>query len=176
MKSLTRRLLAFAFLSAAAGLLSSCVTTSGGGGPRNLDPQDPALLGRNAQIRAEQPGNHYIGRRYWIEGTRFWGFVRRPGQLWDDAPLVMMNETRKHTPDRLPEKNSGGPSHGYDHGYEYKLTGRFTGDKVYDPNSNQVLPEFLLLDYELISKRPGFLFHPRQQFEKMRIPKPPVYD
>ncbi|MFT5465254.1 MAG: hypothetical protein ACI8UO_000342 [Verrucomicrobiales bacterium] len=179
MKSLISRLLVLALLPAAAGLLSSCETISRpttGGGTRGLDPTDPVLIGRNAQIRAEQPASYYIGRRYWIEGTRFWGFVRRPGQMWDDAPLSIMNESQKHQPDRLPEKNSNGNSHGYDHDYEYKLTGRFTGQKVYDPNSNLVLPEFQLQDYELISKNPGFLFHPRQKFEKLRIPKPPNYN
>lgn len=165
-------------ISAAASLLTSCTTMSHGssaGRPTNLDPNDPQLLARRAQIRAEQPGNYYIGRRYWLEGTRFWGFLRRPGQQWDDARLVIMNENVKKQPDRLPESNPGGNSHGYDHNYEYKIRGNFTGHKVYDPNSNQELPEFILRDYELVSRNPGFLFHPRQVFEAKRVPKPPLY-
>ena len=176
------RIIPLVALAAAAGLLASCETITSGtsrpsprGAASNLDPNHPALLARRSEIRAEQPGNYYIGRRYWIDGTRFWGFVRRPGQQWDDGQLTIMNENRKLQPDRLPEKNPNGPSHGYDHNYEYKLVGGFTGAEVYDPNSNQVLPEFLLQDYEVRSKRPGFLFHPQEKFEPLRVPKPPVY-
>ena len=133
------------------------------------------LVQRRAQIAAEPRGSYYIGRRYWLDGTRFWGFVRRPGQQWDEAQLVVMNESQKLQPDRLPEIGPPGERHGYDHNYEYKLWGRFTGGRIYDPNSNQVLPEFLLTNYELKSSHPGFLFHPLQRFEKKRVPKPPQY-
>ncbi len=171
-------LLAMATLLA-AGLLSSCSTASSGtttanrnGTPR-LSANHPAILTRNAQIATESRGDYYVGRRFWIKGTRFWGFVRQPGQPWHEAKLVVINESIKHTPDRLPEVNPGGNAHGYDHNYEYKLTGRYTGNRIYDPNSNQVLPEFQLTGYTLINPSPGFLFHPDQKFEKNRIPKPP---
>ena len=138
-----------------------------------LDPNDPRLLERRAQIAAETPGNYYIGRRYWLKGTNFWGFVRKPGQQWDQAKLVMLSEKVKRAPDRLPEDGPDGSRHGYDHNYEYKLYGEFSGQRVYDPNSNQILPEFVLRDYELISTRPGFLFHPNQRFEPLRVPTIP---
>lgn len=138
-----------------------------------LDANDPRLLERRAQIAAEAPGNYYIGRRYWLEGTNFWGFVRKPGQQWDEAKLVMLSEKVKRAPDRLPEDGPAGSRHGYDHNYEYKLYGEFSGQRVYDPNSNQILPEFVLRDYELISARPGFLFHPNQRFEPRRVPTIP---
>ncbi len=159
-------------LTAAAIVLPGCSTPGGGSSGGRLNPNHPAVAARNAQISAEPRGNHYIGRRYWLEGTRFWGFVRKPGQTWRDAKLVMMNESVKHTPDRLPEVNPGGKAHGFDHNYEYRLTGRFTGARIYDPNSDQILPEFLLTGYEVISRRPGFLFHPQEDFGK-RVPKAP---
>ncbi len=152
---------------------SSSTKTSATTGQR-LDPNNPLLKQRNALIAQEELGDYYIGRRFWIDGTRFWGFVRKPRQPWHEAKLVVMNETQKHTPDRISEDTLSGPKHGFDHNYEYKLYGSFSGQRIYDPNSNQVLPEFMLKDYELISSNPGFLFHPQQRFEKNRIPKPPA--
>lgn len=140
-----------------------------------LNPNHPALLSRNAQIAAETPGDYYIARRYWIPGTRFWGFIRAPRQPWDQAKLVILNENKKRAPDRLPETSPAGPSHGYDHNYEYIFKGHYSGERIYDPNSNQILPEFQLESYELVSSNPGFLFHPNEVFQKNRIPKAPVY-
>jgi hypothetical protein len=141
-----------------------------------LDPNHHAVVARRAEIAAEPRGDHYIGRRYWLEGTRFWGFVRRPGQSWEEAKLVMLGEKVKRAPDRLPEAGGiGTKAHGFDHNYEYKLKGYFSGDRIYDPNSNLILPEFVLQDYELLSKNPGFLFHPQQRFEPNRVPEPPRY-
>jgi len=162
----------FCGLLAASVWMTGCATV----GNTGLDPNHPALQQRRAQIAAETPGNYFIGRRYWIEGTRFWGFVRKPNQPWEQAQLVMMNENKQHTPDRLPEiAPAGGLAHGYDHNYEYKLYGRFTGDRIYDPNSNKPLPEFMLERYELISRSPGFIFHPNEVFEKNRIPVAPKF-
>ncbi len=164
-------------------LLTSCSSTGGAASNsgssttartgQRVDPNHPLLKRRNAEIAQEPLGDYYIGRRYWIEGTRFWGFVRKPRQPWHHARLVMINESKKLTPDRVSEETVEGPRHGYDHNYEYKIVGSFTGAEVYDPNSNQVLPEFMLEDYELISSNAGFLFHPNQRFEKNRIPRPP---
>ena len=50
------------------------------------------------------------------------------------------NEETTLQPDRLPEASGQGKSHGFDHNYEYKIYGTFTGDRVYDPNSNKILP------------------------------------
>jgi len=153
--------------------LSSCQTIGTSVISGNLNPNHPELLSRRARIEAEPPGNYYIGRRYWVPGTRFWGFVREPGQHWEDAKLVVFNENQKKAPDRLPEAAESGPSHGYDHNYEYILKGEFSGERIYDPNSNQILPEFVLRDYKLVSSQPGFLFHPNEVFQKNRVPKPP---
>jgi hypothetical protein len=100
------------------------------------------------QIAKEPPGDYYIGRRYYKVDYKFWGFIRKPGQPWSTAKLVMMNEQEKLAPDR--EKGTLGS----DHGYEYKLYGRFSDQTVYEPASNGFYPEFVLTGYELISTDP----------------------
>ena len=99
-----------------------------------------------AQIQAEPPGDYFIGRRYFKPDYHFWGYVRRPGQPWTTAQLVMLNENQKLAPDREQI------NFGFDNNYEYKLYGRFSGDKVYEPASNGVYPEFVLKGYELIEE------------------------
>ena len=158
-------------------LLSSCVTTSGdrSGGSAG-DPNHPANRQRASEIMSEPPGDYWVARRWWTEGTRFWGYVRRPCQPWSQSQLVMVNESVRHTPDRLPESPETGPAHGFDHNYEYRFWGRFTGKEVYDPNSNLMLPEFLLENYELINATPGFLFQPGERYNSKRLPPkfPPI--
>jgi hypothetical protein len=104
------------------------------------------------RIGAEQPGDYYIGRRYFKPDFKFWGYVRKPGQPWSTAQLVMLNEKQKLAPDRAALK------FGSDNNYEYKLYGSFSGDKVYEPASNHVYPEFVLKDFELISQNPPPIF------------------
>lgn len=137
----------------AACLLAACETAP-----------PPEVLQRRAVIAREPPGDYFIGRRYFVPGTRFWGWIRRPGEPWDTARLVVMNESRQRTPDRLPEDPAQGPPHGYDNNFEYRLEGRITGAPVYDPNSNLVLPEFLLTGIDLRERRPGFLFRPDEEY------------
>lgn len=103
-------------------------------------------------IAAEQPGDYFIGRRYYKPDYKFWGYVRKPGQPWSTAELVMLNEKQKLAPDR--ERLDFGS----DNNYEYKLYGNFSGDKVYEPASNGVYPEFVLKGYELISENPTPIF------------------
>ena len=52
------------------------------------------------RIAAEAPGDYYIGRRYYKPDFKFWGYVRRPGQPWTTAQLVMLNKKQKLAPDR----------------------------------------------------------------------------
>ena len=81
--------------------------------------------------------------------------MRRPGQPWSTARLVMLNENRKLAPDR--EVNQFGA----DNHCLYRLYGRFTGERVYEPVTNRVYPEFLLAGYTLLdTDRPPF-FSPR---------------
>jgi hypothetical protein len=104
------------------------------------------------RIAAEPPGDYYVGRRYYKPVYKFWGYVRRPGQPWSSAQMVMLNEKQKLAPDR--ERLSFGS----DNNYEYKLFGYFSGDKVYEPASNTVYPEFILKSYEVISTNPSPIF------------------
>ncbi len=135
--------------------------------------KDPRVVARNAKIRQEPRGNHYIGRRYWVKGSRTWGWVRKPGQPWEKARLVVTNERYKKNPDRLPEfrRPGGGLTNGYDHNYEYRLNGYFSGDEVYDPTTNLILPEFVLQDYQLLDQEPGWLFSPRDRMGNERLPR-----
>jgi hypothetical protein len=104
------------------------------------------------QIAAEPSGDYYVGRRYYKPDYKFWGYVRKAGQPWSTAELVMLNEKEKLAPDRERLE------FGSDNNYEYKLYGYFSGDKVYEPASNGIYPEFVLKKYELISTTPPPIF------------------
>ncbi|WP_234044699.1 hypothetical protein [Haloferula rosea] len=148
----------------ATTLLCQCAGSFGSG---NMG--GPTVEERKAQIAAEPKGDYFVGRRYYVKKTRFWGYVRRPGQSWDRSKLVVMREDKKRTPDRYPENGSGNQRYGFDQNYEYKLNGYFTGSKVYDPNSNQVLPEFMLTGYEVLNRQPGWIFRPDDRYDPYRI-------
>ncbi len=100
----------------------------------------------------ETPGSYFVGRRYYKPDFKFWGYIRRPGQSWSESQLVMLNEKQKLAPDRERLE------FGSDNNYEYKLYGYFSGDKVYEPASNGIYPEFVLQRYELISTSPPPIF------------------
>lgn len=141
-------------------LLFSCLLLS----LPSCESVDPQVAARNTLIAAEPRGDYFIGRRYHVDTTRFWGYVREPGQPWSTARLVIMNESRKTTPDRLPEEGEG-MLHGYDNNHEYRIRGRYTGRGFYDPNSNLTLPEFLPVSFELLNPSPGFLFNPKERHQ-----------
>src|SRR5438874_12300358 len=103
-------------------------------------------------IAAEPAGDYFIGRRYYKPDFKFWGYVRRPGQPWSEAELVLLNDKQKLAPDR--ERLDFGS----DNNYEYKLYGYFSGDKVYEPASNTFYLEFVIKNYELISTNPPPIF------------------
>ena len=150
-------------------VLCQCADTGGysGGGSAGATMGGPTSAERAAQIAAEPSGSYFVGRRYYIQKTRFWGYVRKPGQPWKTAKLVMINESKMAQPDRKPETRGAG-SYGYDQNYEYKLRGYYTGDKVYDPNSNQILPEFMLTGAEVTNKDPGWIFSPSDRYYPLR--------
>lgn len=104
------------------------------------------------KIQSEPPGDYFIGRRYFKRDYKIWGYVRRPGQPWSSAQLVMLNEKKKLAPDREHL------NFGEDNNYEYKLYGNFSGEKVYEPASNTIYPEFVLEKYELLSTNPAPIF------------------
>src|SRR5438046_9578512 len=107
-----------------------------------------ARIEMTQHIAAEPTGDYYVGRRYYKPDYKFWGYVRKPGQPWSTAELVMLNEKGKLAPARERLE------FGSDNNYEYKLYGYFSGDKVYEPASNGIYPEFVLQGYELISTPP----------------------
>ncbi|MEY2479799.1 MAG: hypothetical protein QOI04_726 [Verrucomicrobiota bacterium] len=128
----------------AAILLAGCETV-----PQGIQQ---AKIDMAKRIASEPPGDYYIGRRYYKPDFKFWGYVRKPGQPWSTSQLVMLNEKEKLAPDRQQV------NFGSDNNYEYKLYGHFTGDRVYEPASNTVYPEFALKGYEVISTNPPPIF------------------
>lgn len=147
-------------------VLSQCASTPGGS---NLG--GPTVEERNAKIASEPTGNFYYGRRYYIEKTRFWGYLRKPRESASRAKLVLMREDKKRTPDRMPE--GGNPGYGFDNNYEYRIEGYYTGKEAYDPNSNQFLPEFMLTGYQVLDRQPGWLFRPDDRYDRFRITMTP---
>ena len=148
-----------ALVAAALALLPGCATLP-----------SPEVAARNAAIAQEPAGDYFIGRRYYVESTKFWGWLRQPRQSWETARLVMMNEARCRTPDRVAEEPAdGSPAHGFDHNREYRITGRYTGRAIYDPNSNLFLPEFELRSITLVNAAPGFLFRPDERYMDMAV-------
>lgn len=132
------------FLFLAAILLAGCETV-----PQGIQQ---AKIDMAKRIATEQPGDYFIGRRYYKPDFKFWGYVRKPGQPWATSQLVMLNEKQKLAPDRQQV------NFGSDNNYEYKLYGRFSGDRVYEPASNTIYPEFILKGYEVISTNPPPIF------------------
>ncbi len=132
-----------------------------------------AIAVREQIISSEPKGNYYIGRRYHVPATRFWGYLRKPGTSWRDAQLVIMEESSKLVPDRYPESDST-PSYASDDNYEYRIYGHYTGKKAYEPNSNLPLPVFKLTGYELIDKKPGWLFKPSERRSDEAVSLRPV--
>ncbi len=104
------------------------------------------------KISSEPRGDYFIGRRYFKPDFKFWGYVRQPGQPWSQSVLVMLNEKQKLAPDRQQLH------FGIDNNYEYKLYGYFSGERVYEPASNTIYPEFVLKGYEVISTNPPPIF------------------
>lgn len=158
-------------------LLSSCsdggYSSGGTYGPPNMG--GPSTADRAAKIATEPTGNFFYGRRYYIEKTRFWGYLRKPRQSASSAQLVVFNESKKRNPDRLPEAGPVGRRYGFDQNYEYRINGYYTGNKVYEVNSNQILPEFMLTGYELITPTPGWLFSPKDHYNPESLTLSPGY-
>ena len=140
--------------------VSGCETT--GSTAARPDPRVAAM------IAAESPGNYFVGRRYYKNDYKMWGWVRRPGQPWSSAQLVMLNENSKLAPDRAAG------TLGIDNNHEYRLQGRFTGGKVYEPASNDFYPEFVLTGHELLSSAPPMIYTDRRALDPaVRLLMPP---
>lgn len=161
-------LLPFALLSCAGSSDSSgnFVSRSGSG---TIISQTPTTAQRKVNIANEATGAHFIARRYFVKRTAYWYYIRKPRQSWNDSKLSVVNDWKVRGPDRLAEAGPLGARLGYNQNYEYKLWGRFSGEKVYDPNFNSYLPEFILDRYELISKKPGWIFTPKDRYNPEKV-------
>ncbi|MCX7868347.1 MAG: hypothetical protein N2322_00190 [Terrimicrobiaceae bacterium] len=137
-----------ALLAAAllAALLAGCQTPSA--------VRDHAL---DEAIRAEPPGDYFVGRRMYKRDYKMWGWVREPGKPWRTARLVMLNEQQVLAPDRAQNRI------GSDNNFEYRLRGRFSGETVYEPASDGFYPEFVLAGYELVSTNPPDIYVQKRQ-------------
>jgi hypothetical protein len=149
----------------ACSLLTQCGSSSMGTG--NMG--GPTVEERNFKIANEPEGDFFYGRRYFVQKTRFWGYVRKPRQPWSRAKLVLLVEDKKKAPDRLPEDGPEGQRYGFDNNYDYRLRGYFTGQDGYEPNSNQFLPLFMLTSSEVVDRQPGWLFRPDDRYDRNRI-------
>ena len=129
----------------------------------------PTIEERTIAIANEPTGDFYYGRRYHVDKTRFWGYLRKPRQPWRTAKLVMLRQDKLRVPDRLPEDGPKGQRHAYDQNYEYRIEGYYTGRKAYDPNSNQILPEFMLTGFELRDQDPGWIFSPEDRYHPKKV-------
>lgn len=134
-----------------------------------------AIAAREAQIAAEPKGNFYIGRRYYVPYTRFWGYLRKPGESWRTAKLVMMDERTLHTPDRGPEPPLPNAVYGTDQNVEYIVRGRYTGEEAYDSATDKPYPLFRATSYEVRDRKPGFLFKPSEKYSKEYVTLAPVF-
>ncbi len=134
----------FSLAAIALLLLAACQTV-----PSIDEKRRQAML---EAIPFEPPGNYFVGRRYYKKDYKFWGFVRKPREMWAEAELVLLNEHTRLAPDRQQGEL------GKDNGFEYKLYGEFSGDTVYEPASNRFYPEFVLFDYDLVTTDPGPIF------------------
>lgn len=158
--------LKWALASGLTLLLCHCAGSTSGGGSANMG--GPTQAERNAAIASEPTGDFFYGRRYYVKKTRFWGYLRNPRQSADRAKLVIFDESRKRSPDRLPEAGAGAV-YGFDNNYEYRIRGNYTGREAYDPNSNQFLPVFSLSGYEVVNRDPGWLFSPSDSYDPYSV-------
>ena len=133
-------------------LLILAITTLAFSGCTTTDPLAVSRQAMLSEIKTEARGSYFIGRRYYKEDYKFWGWVRKPAEPWSSAVMVMLNENQKFAPDRELGKI------GSDNNYEFKLFGDFSGETVYEPASNGFYPEFVLKGYELKSVAPGTIY------------------
>lgn len=125
-----------------------------------------AIAKREAQIATEPRGDYYIGRRYYIPYTRFWGYLRRPGESWRTAQLVMMDEHIVHQPDRGIEPPQKNAVYGTDQNVEYIVHGHYMGKEAYDSATDRPYPLFQATGFEVRDRKPGFLFKPSEKYSE----------
>ncbi len=123
-----------------------------------------------AAVAAEKPGNDYVGYRFYKVDYKMWGWVKKPGEPWKDSKLVMFNEQRKLAPDR--ERRAIGS----DNNTLYRLSGYFSGERVYEPASDSFYPEFVLTGASVLSTNPPLIFPDKRWTDPaIRLIGPPQY-
>ena len=131
-------------------------------------PEDRQALSH--AISGEKQGPYYIGRRFYKVDYKMWGWVRKPGEPWKQSQLVMFNEQKKLAPDR--DRNDIG----CDNNYEYRLTGHFSGEKVYEPASDSFYPEFVLTGATVTSTNAPLIYPDKRWTDPaVRLIGPPQY-
>ena len=157
-----RPLIVFFFLAAMVLFFSGCETIT------SQSRADRRML--DASMAREKPGDYYIGRRFYKVDYHMWGWVKRPGERWKQAQLVMFNEQKTLAPDRAQHQI------GADNDYEYFLYGFYSGDKVYEPASDHFYPEFVLNKAILIDKAAPLIYpDSRWKNPKIRLLSGPEY-
>jgi hypothetical protein len=68
------------------------------------------------------------------------------------------------------QPRDGGYAYGDDHNTEYRIWGRYTGKKVFDPNSNMVLPEFELHRWEDPQREPRLALQAERTLQRLAAP------
>lgn len=129
-------------------------------------PQDRAAVA--ASVAAEKPGDYYVGYRFYKVDYKMWGWVKKPGEPWKEAKLVMLNEQKTLAPDRA--RNAVGS----DNNTVYRLSGRFSGEQVYEPASDSFYPEFVLAGASVITTNSPLIFpDKRWTVPEIRLISPP---
>ncbi|WP_174581649.1 hypothetical protein [Candidatus Methylacidithermus pantelleriae] len=95
-------------------------------------------------------GEEFIGHRFCEKDGYGWGWVKRPGQSWDQAVWVALFEQ----PGRLvaPHRKLG--RRDADQDWEYRMRGYFADFQVYDPRRDELLDVFVPQSIEPIGKAP----------------------
>ena len=123
-----------------------------------------------AAVAKEPAGDYFVGRRFYKVDYKMWGWVKKPGEPWKNSRLVMFNEQKKLAPDRERK------SLGYDNDYEYRLSGYFSGQKVYEPASDSFYPEFVLTGATVTSTNAPLIFPDKRWTDpSIRLIGPPQY-
>lgn len=136
-------------------LLAACALALAG--CETIDPDAPAKAAMNEAIKAEPPGDYFVGRRMYKKDYKVWGWVRQPGQNWKSAKLVMLNEQKLLAPDRARNEI------GSDNNYEYTLKGYYSGETVYEPASDRFYPEFVVTGFDVRSTNPPIIYTTKRQ-------------
>ena len=61
-------------------------------GCATADPNTQSRSAMLTEINAEPQGDYFIARRYYKVDYKFWGYIRKPGESWAAARMVMLNE------------------------------------------------------------------------------------